>query len=789
MTQEQAFLFFEVSATAVFILLIISFLIHQQLQKARHVARLNHQFFFLFNRRTQKLSSPFRIFRQCPKLEGQKVRTLDQLLQCFKATERAGIELAFKTNLALDQQKVHLTATDINGQRSYRIEIQPADHKNEKLIVHISDITQLENEKIALRLECKMLNSSHALLKETLEHLPLPVWVRRNHELLYANKAYTAITGETVLAQTDYHHTKEQPWHYLRRGCQPKAFIIGGKRHLFSFHEKPLSQEHQLGFGLDETAQEAQSRNLKSYLKSYQNVMDTLSAAIAIYDQDAKLQYYNQAYLLMFSFEESFLSTAPHVGEVLDNLKRRRLLCEEADYSRYRQNQIELIKTITRSQETIMYLPDGRTIRSIFAPHAAGGSFYIFEDVSDKIKLMSQYKTLLEVYSATLDNLYEGVAVFGSDNRLKISNSSFAKLWNVPQETLQPGRHLSDLAEEVKSYFSASEGWDYYKLKVINRVTDRRAKKRRIERNDGSVLQFSYTPLPDGSNLTSYIDVTERDRIKQVLEDRSQALQKATKIKAKFLCDISEQLRPPLMTINGYAEMLAQTCQQELSPADLKEKVKPMQLSARLMISQIAHILDLGMLEAGEKTPRKSLENLWDLLAEVIEDLREDLHYQNATIDFNKVENEFLFWADATLFKAALTETLRAIFRNINDGFSLSFTHQVENRNATLSFTLDGLEPEFQQILNQKLHALLTFELAKKAFLQHATTLSLESSNPKMTKLVVCVKTISTSATICENSSNINQSPTTTLADAQQDNDIPKSPPTHAAATSMDPAA
>ena len=56
----------------------------------------------------------------------------------------------------------------------------------------------------------------------------------------------------------------------------------------------------------------------------------------------------------------------------------------------------------------------------------------------------------------TLDNLREGVAVFGADGRLKLANREFTRLWNLSPDTLAAGAHVADDLEGVRRELSQS---------------------------------------------------------------------------------------------------------------------------------------------------------------------------------------------------------------------------------------------------------------------------------------------------------------------------------------------
>src|SRR3972149_6511039 len=91
--------------------------------------------------------------------------------------------------------------------------------------------------------------------------------------------------------------------------------------------------------------------------------------------------------------------------------------------------------------------PDGHPLRPIACPHPFGGVLLIYEDVTDRLTLERSYNTLIEVQRETLDNLYEGVAVYGADGRLKLSNPAFARIWGLPAELLAGEPHVRTLVE------------------------------------------------------------------------------------------------------------------------------------------------------------------------------------------------------------------------------------------------------------------------------------------------------------------------------------------------------
>jgi signal transduction histidine kinase len=63
-------------------------------------------------------------------------------------------------------------------------------------------------------------------------------------------------------------------------------------------------------------------------------------------------------------------------------------------------------------------------------------------------------------------------------------------------------------------------------------------------------------PLPDGNALFTMLDITDSRRMERALRDRNDALEAADRVKTAFVANMSYELRTPLTSIKGFAEML-----------------------------------------------------------------------------------------------------------------------------------------------------------------------------------------------------------------------------------------
>ena len=446
-------------------------------------------------------------------------------------------------------------------------------------------------------------------LFELLDTLPIPIWFRNKKGMIaYCNKKYAdAIETTPEKAIRD----GKVIWSGTLVPVEGSDFgernlkqhiIVSGSRKLFKFHE---IQTHDLtnsvGYALDYTQVETLEKQFDRQNNSLRDLLEQLSAGVVIYGADKHLKFFNHAYQRMYNMDESWLQSQPHLGDVLEDLRRRRLITEQSDFPAFKRNQLQMFNQLLSPLQELLHLPDERTIRMVASPNPLGGIFFIFEDVTDSLILERQAKTQMAVQKETLDNLYEAVAVFSSDNTLKLSNPAFAKIWKLSEADIKPGSHITDIINAIQSYFNYGDDWESYRQKIQESSTDRVPKTGRINRTDGSVLEFSYVPLPDGAHLHSYSDITDKYRIEKALRERNDALEEADKLKADFLSNVSYELKAPLNTIIGFTEILANNYNGKLNASQHK-CCRDILDTSNHFLTLVTDIIDLATIEAGQMT-------------------------------------------------------------------------------------------------------------------------------------------------------------------------------------------
>ena len=214
-----------------------------------------------------------------------------------------------------------------------------------------------------------------------------------------------------------------------------KYVVSGGARRSLDICEAPLSSG-LAGYAIDSTAEDNALQELMRHIAAHGDTLNKLATAVAIFGSDQKLKYFNQAYAQLWRLDEDWLQTQPSDSEILDRLRDERRLPEQADYQAWKRGRLKQYTEEGEPPEEMWHLPDGRTLRMVAQPHPLGGLLYLFEDVSSLVALESSLNRLINVQKGTLDHLYEGVALFGSDGRLKLFNPAFVSIWHLANRQL-----------------------------------------------------------------------------------------------------------------------------------------------------------------------------------------------------------------------------------------------------------------------------------------------------------------------------------------------------------------
>ncbi len=532
--------------------------------------------------------------------------------------------------------------------------------------------------------------------RAALDALPLPVWLRRAPDLAlsFVNRAFLVQAGassaEAAFSANVAFDRSERDLASAalsdNETVEAKRFaLLAGHRRALAFTLSPLANGAVVGSASDITALSEAEAKLQRHMDAHADTLDHLATAVAIFGPDRKLSFYNSAFVRLWglSESESWLDGHPSKGELLDRLRELRRLPEQPDFRAWKQERLKQFEHPDQHPEELWHLPGGKTLRVVTQSHPFGGMIFLYEDVSDKLRLESSYNTLIKVQKATLDTLQEGVAVFGPDGRLKLYNAAFARMWLLGEAELSGEPHLKRIAASCAARFGRDRAWEIVTSTVTSAAPERRREWGEVERSDGAIISLSIAPLPDGATLASFVDATDRFRIEAALRERNEALEASDKLKTEFVKRVSYEFRTPLNTILGFAEML-----KDGTPGPLNQKqaeyVDAVVKASNGLRKLINDVLDLSEIEAGAMELDLKTLDLHELLADVAEQTKEWTSRLGISLRFDCLKDAGQFVGDSRRLKQVVFNLLSNAFKYTPRGGMVTLGGEIDGEDVRI---------------------------------------------------------------------------------------------------------
>jgi PAS domain-containing protein len=422
--------------------------------------------------------------------------------------------------------EIVLTTADSGGRRMVQAVGARASAKDGKPLadmVWMRDISAAAKLLIDLTGEGDLPEARDLHLRGLLDALPFPIWLRDGDlRVVFTNQA---ALNQRVAGPDD--GQAETARDEARPVTRIQDLENAGEMRAFDVTECPLATDGGgdgedapdnavgglIGYAFPHGTGEnpgpppaAEPAALPPWAQMAEAVLKGLGTGIAIFDRSAKLTFFNEAYRDMWRLDATWLDQGRDFPEILEHLRAERRLPEVPDFRAYKMEQLALFDEAGDPMGDLMHLPDGRTLRAVAYPMPSGGLAFGYDDVTDQLDLESANNARDAVYRASLENLAEAIAVFGSDGRLKFWNPAFARLWDVAGAELAAGTHVSDFVEATRPLAAPGGDWDTKKAQILSAMTRREVTRDAIECADGRRLEFVNTPLPDGGVLIAYAE-------------------------------------------------------------------------------------------------------------------------------------------------------------------------------------------------------------------------------------------------------------------------------------------
>jgi len=499
-----------------------------------------------------------------------------------------------------------------------------------------------ERARLAERL--KKTENERAAFQSLLQALPIPAWLRDGEDrLTWVNPAYVSavdepsaqevLEGQVDLLESRQRHRVAKALEAGNTFRERVQTIVRGERRSYDTVALPVG-EASGGVAIDVAPLESAQGELDRQMAAHARTLNRVASGVAIFGTDRRLNFYNEAFATLWQLPPNWLDQRPTYGEILDRLRADRLLPEQVDYRDWRARQMAAFDSAGADalQEDWWHLPDGRAVHVAADQRPDGGVTFLYDDVTERLSLESRYNALIRVQRETLDHMREGVAVFGSDGKLRLFNPAFSQIWGLDETFLGGAPHVDEVFAACAGQTDDPQPWERTRGAVVDVQDARDAFDGQMTLENGMVLAYAGVPLPDGATMMTYVDITDSKRVERALIERNEALEASDRLKNTFISHVSYELRTPLTNIIGFSELLGEPHVGELNPRQ-REYLGDIRASSQALLAIINDILDLATIDAGALELSKRETDVREIIRAAELGVRERLSSENIDLD------------------------------------------------------------------------------------------------------------------------------------------------------------
>ncbi len=369
-----------------------------------------------------------------------------------------------------------------------------------------------------------------------------------------------------------------------------------GARIVLDAAETDASDGGSIGFAVDAAPLLEAEQTLSRFVRTMTETFAHLTVGLAIFDRNQTLVMFNPALVQMWQADPAWLARRPSLREIIDRLRANRRIPEAADFHGWRRKLTGLFEdTEAADYEELWHLSDGSDIRVLARPHPHGSLAFVFDDITERLRLEQQFRHSIDLRRATLNRLDEGLAVFGHDGLLQIVNAAFHEIWGTDAASIRPAMHARELMPLVAGLTVETDVWRRM-LTFVTSDETREPWDARLTLGSGRILRARFAPLPDGSTLAAFSDITDSERFARALHERNEVLEAAEEMRSAVLDQISHRLRTPLNTIFGFSQLIADRSFGALSDSQ-RGYAEGIIEAARQLLASVDEVSDLAALE------------------------------------------------------------------------------------------------------------------------------------------------------------------------------------------------
>lgn len=353
---------------------------------------------------------------------------------------------------------------------------------------------------------------------------------------------------------------------------------------------------------------EAKRRESEEQAKTWHSLMQYIirhdPSAIAVHDNELRYVFVSERYLQDYRVKEKDIIGKHHYDVFPDIPQEWREVHQRA-----------LRGEIITSDESVFPRADGRVDYTRWECRpwhqrdgSIGGIILYTEVITERVRAERQHRETARRLKLVLENAGDGIFGLDHEGRATMVNKAALDMLGYREEELM-GEVMHDY-----HHHRHPDGTPYPNEECAIHQSFRKGQVHFVDdevfwRKDGSSFPVEYVSTPiaqDGSvtgAVVSFRDITERKQAEKKLQQALKRAEESDRLKTAFLNNMSHEVRTPLNSILGFANLLRDA---ELTREELDQFVQIINRSGQQLLQIITDIIGMATIEAGQEQLRQA---------------------------------------------------------------------------------------------------------------------------------------------------------------------------------------
>lgn len=308
-------------------------------------------------------------------------------------------------------------------------------------------------------------------------------------------------------------------------------------------------------------------------------------------------------------------------------------------------------------------------------------------DIDDRKQAELQVKKERRLLRTIIDNIPASVYVKDMDGRKILANESEYELWGFDSEEEILGKTDSDLSPAGIAAISKNE--DQKVLETGEPIIDKDAYT--LINGEEYVLLVSKLPIKDKEGdviglVGISVDITDRKQMENQLRERNEELRKLYETTNKIYSVIGHDLKTPLSSILGMADLMIN----EIEEGDLAANLNIIRQAALRMSDLLEDLLRWARLQTGDLSINREVFQLADIIESSGELLCVPAGQKGVSVVLN-TDDSLSVYADEQMIATIVRNFLSNAIKFSDEGDVVTVNQQVDAEYWRISVADEGV--------------------------------------------------------------------------------------------------